>query len=568
MTIMSVYKRKSSYLFILGLAVLLPILLYGLKEFVRAEIFTTDVTVGNSAPEFTDGPREDPTSSGTNPTNVGSNVTFEATAEDSNSEDYYLAICKTNSVTPVNGDAPTCGGGNWCISTVTTSGQEASCNYTALIGDAESNAWFAFVCDDNASAASCSTAEQGSGDSGSPFKVNHAPTFSAITDDGGTGANSGANPGGTMTFTATASDADSDTLQDTVKLVVCADTDGATAAGCAGVQICASSFVASNPTCELSIPAVAPDGSFNYYAYVFDNHSFGSASNYRSGEYVINNVAPVVTAGTLNGGNDITLTEGDVTEVIVTATVSDANSCQDLTTVDTSVYRTGITYTGCDTSGESDDNYCYGQITCTVVGGTCTGSTDSTASYTCSVDIQYHADPTIADTEYPTEEWIATIRAIDNNSASDTDDTAEVDMLTTVGIDIYNNVDSEPTLSFGSLDVGQKNDPLDKIMITEATGNVGINQELSGTDLDDGDTGVIDVGYQKYSLTVSTAYASGTSLTDTPALSLINVLKTTSSVSPATKNTWWGIEIPTGIPPGVYSGSNTSTAVMSDVLDW
>ena len=557
-----VNKYFSSSLLILSLFIILPLLLWGLRILVLAETVTTVVTVGNSAPEFTDGPREDPTSSGTNPTNVGSNVTFEATAEDSNSEDYYLAICKTNSVTPVNGDAPTCGGGNWCISTVTTSGQEASCNYTALIGDAESNAWFAFVCDDNASAASCSTAEQGSGDSGSPFKVNHAPTFSAITDDGGTGANSGANPGGTMTFTATASDADSDTLQDTVKLVVCADTDGATAAGCAGVQICASSFVASNPTCELSIPAVAPDGSFNYYAYVFDNHSFGSASNYRSGEYVINNVAPVVTAGTLNGGNDITLTEGDVTEVIVTATVSDANSCQDLTTVDTSVYRTGITYTGCDTSGESDDNYCYGQITCTVVGGTCTGSTDSTASYTCSVDIQYHADPTIADTEYPTEEWIATIRAIDNNSASDTDDTAEVDMLTTVALDVSS------TINYGSLDAGQKNDPLDKTTVTTATGNVGINQDLSGTDLDDGDTGLIEVEYQKYALTASTAYASGTSLTDTAVEVPIRVAKTTVANSPEEENTWWGIEIPLGIPPGVYYGENYFVAVMSATTYW
>ena len=114
---------------------------------VFADSVTTSVTVGNSAPSFTVDPAENPASYGTTPTNVGSNVTFQATGTDQNSEDYYLAVCTTDAVTAVNSNAPTCDVGTWCVSSAASSGSQASCTYEALVGNAESNAWFAFVCD-------------------------------------------------------------------------------------------------------------------------------------------------------------------------------------------------------------------------------------------------------------------------------------------------------------------------------------------------------------------------------------------------------------------------------------
>lgn len=540
-----------------------------LESSVLAETVNTSANVGNSPPAFTAGPAESTASTATSPTNEGSGVTFQATANEPNSENYYLAVCKTNSITPVNGNAPTCGGGAWCVSTSTADDAQATCTHTTVDGDAQVNAWYAFVCDANATASECSTASQGTGDSGSPFNVNHDPSFTVIVDDGGTGSNSGADPGGTMTFTATASDPDDDTAQDTVKLVVCGDNTGATAAGCSGTEICVSSLAASNPTCNISIANVAPDTTVNYYAYVFDSHNFASGSNARTGDYLINNVAPGVSAVTLNGGLDITLTEGTTTNVTVTATVTDNNSCQDITTVETSVYRSAITYTGCDANAEDNNNNCYAQVSCSLGGAnTCDSASDASASYTCTVALQFHAEstddyPLTGTIQYEAQNWLSTVNAIDDDSATGNDE-----VETGVEVDSLLAMDITASINYGALDVGESNDPLDKITTVTATGNVGLDQELSGTNLTDGSTGVIPVANQKYALAGSTSYASGTALSGTPTEVELNCQKTSVTGSPATKDTYWGILIPASVPPGPYTGQNTVTAVLGETAGW
>lgn len=534
-----------------------------LESPVWAETVSTSANVGNSPPAFTAGPAESTASTAASPTNEGTGVTFQATANEPNSENYYLAVCKTNSITAVDGSAPTCGGGAWCVSTSTADDAQATCTHTTVDGDAQVNAWYAFVCDANATASECSAASQGTGDSGSPFNVNHDPSFTVIVDDGGSGSDTGANPGGTMTFTATASDPDNDTSQDTVKLVVCADNSGATATGCTGTQICASSSVASNPTCNIAIDAVEPDTTVNYYSYVFDSHNFASGSNSRDGSYVINNVAPVVSAVTLNSGGNITLTEGTTTNVAVTATVTDNNSCQDISTVETSVYRSAITYANCDTDAEDNNNNCYAQVTCSVVGGSCTGNTDASANYTCTVALQFHADPTVASTLYDAQNWLNTVNAIDDDAS-----TGNTELASGVEVNTLTAMDITAAINYGSLDVGQSNDPLDKITTVTATGNVGLDQELSGTDLTDGDAGVIPVANQKYALAASTSYASATSLSGSATEVELNCQKTTTTGAPATKDTYWGILIPASVPPGPYSGMNTVSAVLGETAGW
>lgn len=560
MKILNIQKSK-----LVVAVIILGVYLVGFRVVVSAETVITIVTAGNSSPVITSEPGTSIPSDGTNPINVGNNLTFRATATDISAEDYYLIICKTDSVIPgVGGAPPTCSSGSWCVSSVTDSGVQASCTYSTQDSDPESSVWYAFVCDNNLSFASCSSpGNTGSGSTGSPFKVNHDPTFTAIADDGGGGADSGSNPGGSMTFTSTANDDDIDTLQDTVKLVVCADTNGATASGCSGVELCTSAFFASIPSCQINIPVVAPDGSYNYYAYVFDSHGFASASNYVTGTYIINNVSPTVVSLTLNNSLNISLAEGVTTSVPVTATVSDYNSCQDVMTVETSVYRSEIGYPACDTNAEDNDNYCYAQVTCTLTGGTCTGSTDEFSDYSCSVDMQYHADSTFTDSLFPLENWLNTVKVMDDNSQNhDLEVSAGVEVLTTNALDVTN------VINYGSLNIGDKNDPLDKITVVTATGNVGLDQELAGTDMSDGGSGVIGVGYQKHSLVSGTAYASGIPLTTILTEYEINILKTTVANTPETKNTWWGLEIPTGIPPGVYTGTNTVTAIKGELVEW
>ena len=545
--------------------VIVGLFFVGIKVAVYAETVITIVTAGNASPVISSGPETSIPSDGNNPINVGNNFTFQTTATDISAEDYYLIVCKTDAVVPgVAGAPPTCSGGSWCVSSVTDSGVQSSCTYTTQDSDAESNDWYAFVCDNNTTFASCSSpGATGTGSTGSPFKVNHDPNFSLITDDGGGGSDSGSNPGGSITFAGASSDDDIDTLQDTVKLVVCADSAGATSSGCSGVELCSSTYTASNPTCQFNIPSVAQDGSFDYYAYIFDNHSFGSSSNYLSGTYLINNVSPTVISISLNNGLDISLDEGNTTNVPVLATVRDYNSCQDILTVETSLYRSGIGYALCDTNLEDDDNHCYAQVGCSAVGVSCSGPTDELVDYSCTVSMQYHADSSIADTQYPLENWLNTVSVTDDDLQNHAlEVSGGVEVLTTNALDVTG------TINYGSLNIGDKNDPLDKITVVTATGNVGLDQELSGTDMSDGGIGVIAVSFQKHSLNSGTAYASGTSLTAVLTEYELNVAKTTSALAPETKNTWWGLEIPSGIPPGVYTGTNTVTAVKGELIEW
>lgn len=134
--------------------------------------FAANVTVAasNTAPTITDGP-SDGGSSDSARTDQGRVITFNATATDAQSDQYYLAICKTNSVTAGSNAAPTCGGGSWAISSATSSGTSANASYTTTSDDVGSKEWFAFVCDKTSSSPDCSASSQGSGVNGSPFVV-------------------------------------------------------------------------------------------------------------------------------------------------------------------------------------------------------------------------------------------------------------------------------------------------------------------------------------------------------------------------------------------------------------
>jgi len=223
-------------------------------------------TVANSIPAFSAGPSDGSSSSST-PTNLGSNVTFTGTATDGDSDNYYMAICKTSSITAANNAAPTCGGGNWCMSSSTSSGSEASCTYTT-VEETETKEWYAFICDHNSSSV-CSSVSQGSGDSGSPFKINHGPSF------GGASHSPNLTKVGTeITFASTGDDDDTDGSADTVTLYVCKADDFSGGSCGAGGQWCNSTASASNPSCTYTVLGGDSAGAHNYYSHMVDNHGF------------------------------------------------------------------------------------------------------------------------------------------------------------------------------------------------------------------------------------------------------------------------------------------------------
>lgn len=335
----------------------------------KAARLTVSYTVPdpNTAPSFTAGP-SDGSSAGTTPTNVSSNVTFTATATDAESDQYYLAVCKTNAVTVGSNAAPTCDGGSWAISSATDSGSQASVTYTTLTADAESNAWYAFVCDKTASSPACSSSSQGTGDAGSPFKVNHVPTFSAVSDS--------PDPqvvGSNITFAATASDSDTDTLADTVKLYVCKAND-ATSSGCgAGGTWASASLTASNPSTTYTA-LLADRGSNTYYAFIYDSHNVGSASNSRSGTFVVSNQAPAISAGPSDGSSAVATPTNVGSNVTFTATATDGEDDQ---------YYLAICKTDAVTAGDNTAPTCDGGAW--AISSATNSAAQATVSYTSLV---------------------------------------------------------------------------------------------------------------------------------------------------------------------------------------
>lgn len=539
--------------------VFVAVFLLPLKQ-IFAEQVVTSVIVGNSAPAFTVQPFEVVASTTAAPTNVGTTVNFQATGTDGNGENYYLAICKTDAVTKNDNAPPTCNDGNWCISTSTTSESSATCGYGTLQAAAESNVWYAFVCDHSPSS-TCSASAQGTvGSDGSPFEVNHAPSFPTISNV------SPLNPGSTETWSTAVGVSDADT-GDNVRLLVC-KTAGVSAGACDGGASdtwCTGSSVSNNPSCAIGISIPTLDVGYSAFVYVFDPHNFGPTGGNQGigSSYIVNNVAPVVSAISLNGGSDIsTLNEGDTSPIVLGATITDNNGCTDISTVVSSLYRSGVGYSACDAGGEADSNDCYPALSCAVGGGNaCSGATDASASYTCTAQVKYYADPTDTNTTYSAENWLDTFKASDEGLSDSATIGTGVVMNSLLAMDIG------ASLAFGNLSAGQSLSPLSSQTIITATGNVGLDQTLEGTDMSDGQAHTIVVGNQKYSLTAATAYGSGTSLTTAPAEAELNCKKTTTDVG-ETKPTYWGIAIPLGTVAGTYGGTNTVIAVKGEYAAW
>ena len=135
-----------------------------------------------------------------------------------------------------------------------------------------------------------------------------------------------------------------------------------------------------------------------------------------------------------------------------------------------------------------------------------------------------------------------TIKATDSGTNTHaTEVSTGVELNSLIGTDYGYTVTS--SLNYGNLGAGQKNDPLDKIITTTPTGNVGLDQEHSGAanmcvDYPTCAVGTpIGVAYQKYALASSTAYSSGSALSTTPVEVELNVAKPTTG-SPTTNGTF------------------------------
>lgn len=585
-----------------------------------ADNVTTQVTVLNTPPTWNVGfeGRESVASATTTPTNAGAVLTWIGTATDSSNDQYYLLICKTGGLPTANASAaPTCNGGvsnQWAISSVTASNVQASAATTTrdiFPFNNEKNDWWAWVCDGNSVTPRCYTTPsqgEGFGDQGSPFVINHVPVFAAISND------SPENPGGTVTWTSVSYDNDSlGGSQDEVQLFVCKANDF-NGSGCgAGGSWATSTSATTNAATTTPLTSPMRDGGYAAYVYLIDNHNLVATSTFHgfNSSFDVNNVTPTISAATISledtdnaGPLTLATPQGQTSNFEVRFTVTDNNSCinqssgNEITASIANIYRSGVGQTSCDASGEYNSNQCYvnasplfsPHISCvqdpTV--DTCSGATDATVGWTCTFSMYYNADPTdgsgATDTQYFSENWLASVQVSDDNFATSTltEASSGNELTSFLAFDV-----TETLIGYDSLEPGQNSTLLGTTTNLIALGNIGLDEDLYGDTMcpttfwtapdtcdTDGFQSARDivVGNQKFG-TSSVAYGAALAYqltgSSSPATLLINVPKTTATSSPQIRNTYWGIAIPSAITTaGAYEGQNTITAKKSNPSAW
>jgi hypothetical protein len=264
------------------------------------------------------------------------------------------------------------------------------------------------------------------------------------------------------------------------------------------------------------------------------------------------NTAPVVTNVTVNGGSDVSLTEATTTSVSWTATVTDTNGYTDINNVAGKLYRSGVSGAEACTN---DNNSCYEDTVCTL--SSCSGNS---CTATCTVSMQFHADPTDTGSVYSSEYWRGWMEATDTFNATGTAFSAanspDVESLRALSVDA--------AIGYGSLLAGDNTGAVNQTVTITNTGNTPIDSDVSGsdmcTDFPACSASSFAVTYQQYSLS-SFNYGSGTSLTSSSVKLDINLTKPTSAPSSSSTSLYWGIEIPSIQGVGTYSGENTIAAV-------
>lgn len=583
----------------------------GADELQRVEAqstATTSITVLNTPPQWIVDAEEEFGSSTTTPTNSGSEVSWVATAADSNGAPYFLLICDTNATPTPNAAAsylllgtepPECSAGTqWAVSTATPSNTEARAATTTREALPEANNWYAWVCDDDPVLPRCNNVfKQGTGTTSSPFYVNHRPSFSAFVDD------SPALPGEAVIFTATASDPDVVTSPDTVRLVVCSTNSFNTSTDtCNATTLATSSLVASNPSGTYTIVIPTRDANYGAFGFVVDNHGHEATGGAQGTDSVlsVDNATPYVNPGdiTLNNGGDIVLTvpAGQTTGFTMSFLASDNNSCQNISSGaeivdwDVSVSRTNIATSSCDAAGDYNANYCYTStvptttwnITCTASTTSCTGPTDLNVLYNCTFPLWYIADPTdggATNTPQFATDWSASVSPIDDDAAQGV--LTRGSIAQELASFLYFTLDTL-AIDYGELEPGDFTDPLVATTTIRATGNVALDQILSGESMCPtytsavtcpvSATSTIDVSNQVFatsSVTYAGAQGAGNVLDELANELELDVPKSTSTIAQAAGVTYWGIAVPGTITlAGAYTGENTFLGKVAEIADW
>jgi hypothetical protein len=570
----------------------------------------TRLTVLNTPPSFTINAYEVTESSTSSPTNSGNNIVWTAQANDSNGAPYFLLLCDSNATptpnaaTPGNlGTAPPdcdAGATQWGVSIGVPSDSFATVTRatTESAPFAESNDWYAWVCDDDPDNPRCNaTPVQGlSATNSSPFNVNKRPVFSAFANNGPI------DPGAVLTFSSTSSDPDSVVDNDTIRLIVCSTNstfDSVTDTCSDEIASTTSTTVEDDASADYTVASIIQDDTYTAFGYLVDVHGHEATANPIQANFDVNNVAPVVSGGdiSLNGGLDMSLSPGAETSgFTLDFTVRDANSCEvagggdEITAYNVAIFRSGVGTSTCDATAVGyDPNNCYPSgvatstwnLSCTQTNA-CAGASQDDIDYSCTFPLWFVADPTDSGPNTPAaliaQNWTAAVAGVDDDFATGTLATTSspVEVISLSALTMLSN-----DIAYGGIEPGDDSGSLNATSTLENIGNTGLDQEARGesmcgtfsatTTCPVSATSTIPADQQKFASS-SLTYSSPSAIVMDDTLDQeveLDVLKTTSTSTPEQGTTYWGIAVPGSIElAGIYTGLNTFTARTAEPGDW
>jgi hypothetical protein len=370
--------------------------------------------------------------------------------------------------------------------------------------------------------------------------VNDAPTLTVSQPDG---TSDTVTVGDVYNITYTLSDTD-----DIVTVDFYYDSD---ATGLDGTVItnCQDKIEGTDITCAWDTTGMSA-GSYYVYGRGVSDGVNSEVSDYSSGQITINaaNAAPTVSAVTLNSGGAINLTENTSSTISLVGTGTDTNGNADISYATSVIYRSGV-----GASCSEDQNNCYRIASGNCAKSNCSGNT---CDFSCSVNIQYFADPTDTGT-FGGQTWAGqmTVGDIAGETGSSTSSGVTLNSLYALIV--------TGAINFGSINPDEDTGSVTQTTTVTNTGNAAIDVNLSGAAMTNGGAS-IEASNQKYATSTFT-YSSCdtptcTALSGTPTRLETDLAKPTSETS-VTDEIFWGLLVPLGRPSGSYSGTNTFEAL-------
>lgn len=269
---------------------------------------------------------------------------------------------------------------------------------------------------------------------------------------------------------------------------------------------------------------------------------------------------PIASNVTVNGGTGVvSLSSDTATSVPVTATLIDTGGCSEISGATIQLYRSDL-----GSSGGDDENY-RKTGTCSINAGSCSGDGDTSATISCSVDLQYYADPTDATSVNASTNWTASIIPADTTPGSPSTQTFEVNSLAAI-----RTINS---LNFGTLGLNQDTGATNQSANIVNTGNENIDVAVHAYGSSPGDnramtcvSGFIPVQRMKYNVSTGFTYSSGgNQMSSTPIELDVDIPQRTAAETSIPIR--FGLQIPASGVGATCSGTVVFTAISDPNVD-